>query len=374
MEKKIHIVSFDVPYPPNYGGVMDVYNRIKALHKNGYKIHLHSFEYGRGRQEALNTVCSKLDYYKRSSKLTKSLSKTPMIVSSRKNKTLLENLLKDNAPILFEGQHCTAFLGHQALKNRTKLVRIHNVEHHYYKFLAESEPHFLKKQYYLREAKKLKTHEVVLKHANHLLCISKPDVEYYAKKFKTTLLLPAAINIEKQDYIGEKENFCLFHGNLSVSENTKAVNWILNEVLPFLNTPLVIAGKNPNRKLVTKIAKLDGVRLVSNPDKTTLDKLLNTTKSHLLITFQNTGIKLKLLNALCTSGKVVANSKMLSGTGLESLCDLEEEPKNIAEVINETSLTPISENLFRERIGIIEAIHGSLNQVKIIKPLLENND
>ncbi len=49
-DKHLHIISFDIPYPPNYGGVIDVYFKIRTLHELGIKIHLHCFEYpGRDR-------------------------------------------------------------------------------------------------------------------------------------------------------------------------------------------------------------------------------------------------------------------------------------------------------------------------------------
>ncbi|MCX6283192.1 MAG: mannosyltransferase, partial [Bacteroidetes bacterium] len=44
MEQHLHIVSFDIPYPPDYGGVIDVYYKIKTLSEAGVKIHLHCFE------------------------------------------------------------------------------------------------------------------------------------------------------------------------------------------------------------------------------------------------------------------------------------------------------------------------------------------
>ena len=56
-EQRLHIVSFDVPFPPNYGGVVDVFYKIRALHKLGVKIHLHCFEYGRGEQKELDKYC-----------------------------------------------------------------------------------------------------------------------------------------------------------------------------------------------------------------------------------------------------------------------------------------------------------------------------
>ena len=39
--KGINIVSFNVPYPPNYGGIIDVYYKIKALREIGCEVVLH---------------------------------------------------------------------------------------------------------------------------------------------------------------------------------------------------------------------------------------------------------------------------------------------------------------------------------------------
>ena len=49
MPEGIHIVSFDVPFPPEYGGVIDVYFKAKALSEKGLKVLLHCFQYGRSR-------------------------------------------------------------------------------------------------------------------------------------------------------------------------------------------------------------------------------------------------------------------------------------------------------------------------------------
>ncbi len=64
-DKHLHIVCFDVPYPADYGGVIDVFYRIKAFHELGIKIHLHCFEYGRGKQIELEQYCIEVKYYKR---------------------------------------------------------------------------------------------------------------------------------------------------------------------------------------------------------------------------------------------------------------------------------------------------------------------
>ena len=37
MDKYLNIVSFNIPYPANYGGVIDVYYKLEALRACGVK-------------------------------------------------------------------------------------------------------------------------------------------------------------------------------------------------------------------------------------------------------------------------------------------------------------------------------------------------
>ena len=43
----LHVIAFDVPFPADYGGVIDIYYKIKAIHKEGVDIKLHIYNYGR---------------------------------------------------------------------------------------------------------------------------------------------------------------------------------------------------------------------------------------------------------------------------------------------------------------------------------------
>ena len=85
---RIHIISFDVPLPANYGGVIDVFYKIKALHKAGIKIKLHCFYYGREKNVELEKYCENVYYYPRKTSFFTHLSISPYIVKSRFNKAL----------------------------------------------------------------------------------------------------------------------------------------------------------------------------------------------------------------------------------------------------------------------------------------------
>src|SRR5436190_4283124 len=92
LDKHLHIISLNVPYPVDYGGVYDLFYKLPALKQQGIKIHLHCFEYGRGEQPALNEYCEKVYYYKRLSGLSGLSLHLPYIVASRKNEKLLQRL------------------------------------------------------------------------------------------------------------------------------------------------------------------------------------------------------------------------------------------------------------------------------------------
>jgi hypothetical protein len=139
----IHIISFDIPYPANYGGAIDVFYKIKSLSNLGVKIILHCFEYNKERQEELDKYCEKVYYYTRNNLFYSLLSYIPFIVKTRANNELIINLKRDSYPILFEGLHTTFPLLKNVFLNRKVFIRMHNKEGDYYKGLAKSEKNII---------------------------------------------------------------------------------------------------------------------------------------------------------------------------------------------------------------------------------------
>ena len=178
----LHIVTLNIPFPPDYGGMIDTYYRIRALHKLGVLIHLHCFEYGRQHSKELESLCETTSYYPRRSGLLRQFSTTPYIVSSRKSTILLDSLIRNDYPILFDGLHTTFYINHPALLDRKKFVRIHNIEHNYYKSLAKNESNLLKKEYFRLESAKLQHYERVLEKADCIFPISEKEQEYFKNR------------------------------------------------------------------------------------------------------------------------------------------------------------------------------------------------
>ena len=245
--RRLHVVSLQVPFPPDYGGVIDIYYKLKALKNMGYETWLHTFQYDRSRAEQLNEVAARVSYYPRHRSVIRQLSHIPYIVSSRHCSKLLDDLLSDNAPILFEGLHCCAFLSDKRLKDRVKLVRMHNIEHEYYKELFRKTSGW-KKFYYELEAVKLEKYEKILLHADAILAISESDRCYFSSRYPQipVSLLPAFHAYTEVAPADPKENYILYHGNLSVEENIEAAEYLLRQVVPLTQgTSWIFAGKIP---------------------------------------------------------------------------------------------------------------------------------
>jgi len=368
--KALHIVSLDVPFPADYGGAIDIYYRIKALHELGFMITLHCFEYGRGKHKELDRITSCVHYYKREKRIFDLIGQKPFIVQSRSTDALLHNLLQDNTPILFEGLHTTFFLADDRLKDRVKLVRTHNVEHQYYNGLADKATG-LKKRYFRNEARKLKKFEQILKNADHILTIQKNDFNHFSALHKSVYLLNASAPENNLNEYVETEPYCLFHGNLSIPENNTAACWMLETFKQIPDIPLIIAGKDPSKMLAQKCTE-QGVSLEVNPGTKNMNVLLGNARVHVLHTDQPTGLKLKLLAALQTSGHVVVNVKMTEGTGLDTLCTVATSRRSFSDRIIQLFPERLAQEDFLKRRKHIDKNYDTKKNCEIIAQLISD--
>lgn len=320
LNKTLHIVSFDVPYPPNYGGAIDVFYKIKSLHKIGVHIILHTFEYGRKKQPDLEKYCKEVIYYSRKTNLIALFSKLPFIVKTRNSKLLLKNLNSDKHPILFEALHTTYFLKYNSINSRNILVRTHNIEHNYYKGLYKSESNFLKKIFFFIESIKLRNYQKVLEKASHILTISPSDFKYYQIKHQLKAhYIPAFHSHTKIHSKIGTGNFALYHGDLKIADNIKSC-LLLVKIFSNLPYPLTIASSTTNNTLLKEISKYKNIQFIKIINHKTLTDLIQNAHLNILPTFQNSGIKLKLINALYLGRFCLVNKLMVENTVLENYC------------------------------------------------------
>lgn len=363
-KKHLHIIAFDIPWPADYGGVIDVFYKVKAFSDEGVKVHLHCYEYGRKPAKELEKYCVSVHYYKRKTSRQRLLSIKPYIVVTRNSDELINNLLKDNYPILFEGLHSCYYLDDKRLSERIKIVRTHNIEHDYYLNLARVERDVFKKYYFYNESYKLQRFEKVLNNATGIAAISKNDTEYFSQKYRNVNHVSAFHPNDDVEIKPGKGNFALYHGSLDVGENNEAALFLINEVFSNLKIPLVIAGNKPSKELREIVSKYKHISLESDISTPKIYQLISDAQINILPTFQATGIKLKLLAALYSGRHCIVNSFMVEKTGLEEVCTIANTSQEMQSMVKKLFSKTISQSEIEKRRKVLLGSFGNKENIK----------
>jgi len=335
--------------------VIDVFYKVKALHRIGVKIILHAFQYGeRKAQKDLEKYTEKTFYYARNTSPTQQFSFTPYITKSRQHPDLLKNLLEDNYPILAEGLHCAGFFNHPKLKSRLKILRMHNIEWQYYKSLADLSIKAWEKAFFSLESWRLKRFEkAILPHCNEVLSISKTEQDYFSVRHKSVRYIPPfhpneRVNIDTNG-LGK---YAIFHGKLSVPDNEIAALMLI-DIFSKIDFPLIIAGREATDQLYTASENYPHITIKTNVANDEMRKLQSKAQMHVLWTFQAAGMKLKLLETLFTGRHCVVNDLMVVGTGVASLTHVCKGTKDLRAKIQSLIKVPFTEKEVQKRAEIL---------------------
>lgn len=360
-EKHLHIITHDVPWPADFGGVIDQFYKIKTLYQYGVKIHLHCFVNKRPPQDELKKYCETVYYYERHTGIGHFSFSIPYIVSSRKNHELLKNLSKDNYPVLMEAIHCSYYLYAGELTNRIVLLRLHNAEFEYYHHLAMHEKNLFKKCYYNHESKLLKKYEKRLAEKVRIAALSGQDVEVYQDLFKAINIIHLPLFLPYLNAAGKEGIgcFCLYHGNLAINENEEAAIWLLQNVFNDIKIPFVITGKNPSQKLEFLAHQQPHTCLVANPSDKELHDMIAKAQINILPSFNNTGIKLKLLNALYNGRHCLVNKTGVEGSGLNRLCAIAEDADDFKTAIQYLYAIPYTNEENEKRQLLLQQLYNN---------------
>ncbi len=367
-ERHLHIITHDVPWPADFGGVIDIFYKIKTLHQNGVKIYLHCFVDKRLPQIELEKYCEAVYYYGREKKMSRFSFRLPFIVSTRKCNKLLENLQKDSYPILIEGIHCSYHLYAGHLADRLIALRLFNVEFEYYHHLAMHEKNLFKKMYYQHESWLLKKYENKIAKKIPIIALSQEDVIMYRQLFKAVNIKQLPVFLPYIMPIGKAGNgcFCLYHANLSINENEEAAIWLLQHVFNNLKLPFVIAGKDPSQKLEFLVQSNPHACVVANPSDKELHDMIAKAQINILPSFNNTGVKLKLLNALYNGRHCLVNKAGVAGSGLDKACTIAEAADDFKTAIKYLYATPYTVEENEKRQQILTLYDNQKNADKLI--------
>ena len=360
----LRIITFAVPYPPTYGGAIDVYNTVKALHKEGVKVRLHCFVYGSfSPHDALKEVTDEVYYYPRITWPALLSPGMPYIVASRKNPKLLADLNSDSSPILFEGIHTTGFL--EEFKDRKKLLRAHNIEHQYYNHLAQNSQRF---QYLFFQRESLALERYECNHAcefDHVFAISTGDQAWFEKKGAKCDFVPAFHGIEKTDIKNGRGNYLLYQGDLSIESNQKAVLELLKA--PGIDQyPVVIAGRSGERTFEEKLTKCSNLRREVDVSEEAMTDLIKDAQIVLVHSKHSSGMKVKIFPALYHGRFIVANDNCMTKTPVDNEMHEYKHVNELASVIQNIWPLEFNDDYSKTRTEALRGIPDDREKARMI--------
>jgi len=142
-----------------------------------------------------------------------------------------------------------------------------------------------------------------------------------------------------------------------------------------LDEKLIVAGMNPPQYIQKLARQYPNIDIVANPDDKKMFELIREAQVNILVTFQATGLKLKLLNTLYKGRFCLVNSKMLNGTGLDELCVIGENSSELKSRVIEILQQEFQDSEIIKRKAILnERYSNDKNAVKLINLVFENED
>lgn len=321
--KQLHIISFNYPYPTSYGGIIDVYYKIKALSDLGIKIHLHCFvdQIPDKIDPEVKEITENVFFYQKKKNPLLYFSSTPFAAAIRNSEELIKNLERNKAPILFEGLQTTCIMRFLTVNDHKLYLRYHNNETEYYKGLSSSEKNKLKKIIYKIESLKYTGyHKKLLKKFEAVFCLSEKEyneVETYSGNAHLIHIFHGNESVKELDTKGK---YFLFHGDLTTADNKRALNETINLFKTLPQYQLVVASDRAGDDIKRKISTVENISLTPIQTTENLYNLLEDAHANILISYQNSGTKVKLFNTLYNSRFVIINENITDDPVLKSLC------------------------------------------------------
>lgn len=364
-EKPLHIVSFDNPYPPVYGGAIDVFYKIKALHQQGFAIHLHCYTDQIPQEfSPLKQFVHALYFYQRQKKGQKLLALSPFSVASRYSQELVQNIEKVEAPILFEGLQSTYLLHKHVFADRKKFLRLLNLESNYFGGLCKSERQPVKKLLFGIESLKYAWYQKIMGRFDAVFSLSHFETGYVSKRFGNAHYIPVFHGNTEVANLSGFGKYALYHGDLRMSDNRRAALFLIEVFRQIPNYPLVIASNRGKRRIKKIIKSIPNISHTPIDSHEHLEQLLREAHMSVMLSFQQSGTKLKSVNSLYKTRHCIINGNMIDDEKIRQLCTMAETQADFIAAINRLKAQPYHDFEMR-KIVLGSVLNDEVNAQKI---------
>lgn len=366
--KPLHIISFDNPFPPDFGGVIDVFYKIKALNSIGFTIYLHCFYEDRNEvSEELKAITEEVYLYKKNKNPFFLFSKYPFPVVCRYRNELINNLSKVNAPIFFEGLHTTMILHKIKLANK-KYLRLHNIESNFYAGMSKNETNYFKKIAYHFAAKKYIHYQKNIVNFDHVFTLSKYENSIVESMTNKVSYVPVFHGSEKVELLSEYGKYALYHGDLRLADNKNAAKFLIKVFKEVKDYRLIIASSNGKNNFEKRIKSSENIEFIELNNDSQLDDLLKNAHINVMLSFQKSGTKLKVINSLFKSRFCLVNTNMVDDNEVLNFCEIASSKEEFIAKIRVLKSQPFLD--YDNRNSILTRVLNDIDNAKKIAKII----
>lgn len=143
---------------------------------------------------------------------------------------------------------------------------------------------------------------------------------FYNKKIQNYEIVPIIYdNIFNKKKSIEKKNQVIFTGSLDMEANIEAGLFLIEnyrQIFEKIELKLILAGRNPSKKLNDKIKELKlelQIEIIANPTREKMEKRLRESLIYISPVFEGSGMKTKLLEALFYGLPIIASEHTVIG-------------------------------------------------------------
>ena len=342
---KVLVLTNRVPFPPNSGYPIVVYNTIKGLLGLGAEISLFSINTNRHKvdvDDIYDPVFEQINFHSYNIDTEVNVWGAFFNIFSNQSYNvsrfydddaakLLENILREQEfdVIQFEGLFVVPYLDIVKAHSKAKLIyRAHNIEYDIWERLAAREQFRPRRKYLEFLSRRLKVYETEqINRFHQVFAISHPDRQNILLMGCQTRLavFPVALDFEKYTVDTDKTSFpTLFHlGAMDWRPNKEGLEWFLDEIWPDiekLNSELrfYIAGKSMQQHFYD----YDSDNLVVEGEIFDAVEFMNSKAIMIVPLLSGSGMRVKIIEGMAMKKCVIATTYAAEGLNCENGKDI----------------------------------------------------
>ncbi|WP_113654419.1 glycosyltransferase family 4 protein [Pedobacter namyangjuensis] len=342
---KLLMLSHQVPFPPNSGYPIVVYNTIKGLLKLGVEVTLFSINPYKEKTDVddiYDPIFEKIDFHSYNIDTEVNIWGAFFNIFSNQSYNVsrffddeaakvLENILRerDFDVIQFEGIYVVPYLETVKEHSKAKLIyRAHNIAFDVWERLALRERFTPRRVYLEFLSRRLKVYETEqINRFHQVFAISEPDRHSILRMGCQTRLdvFPVAIDFEKYNIDNTKTSFpTLFHlGAMDWRPNKEGLEWFLDEIWPDIETlnrelRFYIAGKNMQKQFFD----YDSDNLIVEGEVFDAVEFMNSKAIMIVPLLSASGMRVKIIEGMAMQKCIIATSMAAEGINYKNGKDI----------------------------------------------------